>query len=65
MKLQVNTSGAWRNVVEFDQTQLRHVQAAVIPLAREVGDRATWRVTEDGRAALAYLSAPKFTWRRV
>ena len=65
MKLQVNTSGAWRNVVEFNQAQLRHVQAAVIPLARELGDRATWRVTEDSRTALAYLWAPKFTWRKA
>lgn len=63
MKLQINTAGAWRDVVKFEPHQLRHVQAATVPLAREVGDRATWRITEDARSAIAYLEAPSFHWR--
>ena len=64
MKLQVNQRGAWRDVAEFEESQLRHIQAAVIPLARELGDRATWRVTANSRTALGYLGAPSFNWSK-
>lgn len=64
MKLQVNQRGAWRDVIEFDETVAPHIQRAVIPLAREIGDRATWRITTDSRTAIAYLNWPSFNWQR-
>lgn len=64
MKLQINQRGAWRDVVEFEPAQLAHIQAAVIALAREVGDRATWRISKDSRTAIAYLGAPNYTWSK-
>ena len=64
MKLQINQRGAWRDVVEFEPAQLRHIQAAAIPLAREIGERTKWRITEDSRTAVAYLEAPSFNWSK-
>lgn len=64
MKLQINQRGAWRDVVEFGPAQLPHIQAATIPLAREIGERAKWRITKDSRTAIAYLEAPEFDWSK-
>lgn len=64
MKLQINCRGAWRDVMEFEPAQLTHIQAATIPLAREIGDRAKWRITKDSRSAIAYLEAPGFDWSK-
>jgi len=64
VKLQVNQRGAWRDVVEFEPAQLRHIQTATIPLARELGDWAVWRITQDSRTAIAYLEAPGFAWSK-
>lgn len=62
MKLQVNVRGSWRNVVEFDPARLKAVMEGVKPLARVLGERPTWRISEDGRAALFYLQGPDFKW---
>ncbi len=64
MKLQINQRGSWRDIVEFEPSHLTHIQAAVIPLAREIGEWAKWRVTKDSRTAIAYLKAPGFNWSK-
>jgi hypothetical protein len=40
--LQVNTSGAWRNVLTFDPAQRAEILASVTLLAKTLGDSATW-----------------------
>ena len=40
--LQVNTSGAWKNVVDFDLTRYAEVVAAVDKLAFAIGTHARW-----------------------
>lgn len=40
--LQVNTRGAWRNLMEFDEARLAEVRRAVGEFARVMGDDAKW-----------------------
>lgn len=47
MKLQVNTAGAWRNVIEFTPAQALKVLQAVKILQTALGDRAKWCVLHD------------------
>lgn len=48
MKLQINTSGAWRNVVDFQADRRDAVLRALPELARAVGDdNARWCVVDD------------------
>jgi hypothetical protein len=68
MKLQINERGSWREMVEFAPERLKEVKAATLGFARAVGPGnrikgASYRVTKDGRSALAYLEAPYATWR--
>lgn len=46
MILQVNTSGAWRNVVEFDASDRPRMIAVLIPLAKLVPN-AKWCLVDD------------------
>ena len=48
MKLQINTSGSWKNVVEFDARRKAEVVKAVENLADILGDSATWCIVHDG-----------------
>jgi hypothetical protein len=47
MKLQVNTSGAWRNVVDFDKSRLDEVRRAVNVMAAAINYSAKWCVVDD------------------
>lgn len=48
MKLQVNTSGAWRNVVDFPAERRDAVLRALPELARAIGDgNARWSIVDD------------------
>lgn len=50
MKLQINTSGAWRNVIEFDIQWRSALLEALVPFARELaktGTPATWCIVHD------------------
>lgn len=70
MKIQVNQRGSWRNFVSFDaeggdgRDRFLQVGGAVEPLARVLGERTSWRITEDDGAVIAYLDAPDYVWRR-
>ena len=46
MHLQINNSGAWKNVCEFPAAQVEEVAAAAATLARVLGSKTTWRVVE-------------------
>jgi len=67
MKLQINTSGSWRDVVDFPPESLRSVQSTTEALARVVG-KYTWRIAQQvsgkSPAVVGYLEAPSFKWRR-
>ena len=47
MKLQINTSGAWRNVVEFDAARKAEVVRAARILGGILGDSASWSIVRD------------------
>lgn len=47
MKLQVNTAGSWKNVVEFEAKDRAAVQAAAGLLARILGASAKWCIVDD------------------
>lgn len=47
MKLQVNTSGAWRNVVDFDKARKQEVVDAVRSLDAALGERVKWCLVQD------------------
>lgn len=50
MRLQVNTSGAWRNVVDFPADRRDDVLRGVVILARVMGTTAKWSfLMENGR----------------
>ena len=68
MKLQVNASGAWRDVLSFDPKHERSIKTHAIPLAKAAGLAAkvrapSWRITDDGFSAKAYLQSPAYRWR--
>jgi hypothetical protein len=48
--LQINTKGAWRNVLDFEARSRGDIVAGLKPLARVLGDAAKWSVLhDDGR----------------
>lgn len=48
MKLQINTNGAWRDVIEFQDDRKAEVMKAVDNLAGILGNSASWSVLHDG-----------------
>jgi hypothetical protein len=63
MKLQVKDSGAWRNVLNFDQGRRAEVEAAGAALLQAAGCVKTTMRISDGERALAYCEPPACTWR--
>lgn len=47
MKLQVNTSGAWKTVVDFDESRREEVIAAAQRLAEAADEEIRWSVLHD------------------
>lgn len=47
MKLQVNTSGAWKNVCEFDASRRAEVVKALTALIHALGKVAKWCIVHD------------------
>ena len=47
MKLQINTSGSWKTVVEFDASRKAEVRRAVLILGEILGEDASWCIVDD------------------
>lgn len=47
MKLQVNTSGAWKDVVRFEPTRKAEVIEAVRVLQKALGEHTKWCVVDE------------------
>jgi len=60
MQLQMNNSGAWRNVVQFKATQERVVRQAAENLAVAGGIRG-FRIVDEG-IAVAHCLRPDYIW---
>ncbi|MFI9652917.1 hypothetical protein ABGV17_04345 [Guyparkeria sp. GHLCS8-2] len=56
-KLQLNTTGAWRNVIDFDAENLKHIRPAAALLA-SIGQAKVQIVDEDGQVIL-FINAGK------
>lgn len=54
MKLQINTTGAWKNVLEFDNTRAAEVEDAAASLSRAAGGLKLAILDDDG--ARRYLT---------
>lgn len=70
LRLQVNDSGAWRNVISFkpDKTRIRLVQASAATLLDCTNPRVTMRIaTKNGLHTLAYCEVlhGEAVWRDV
>jgi hypothetical protein len=45
--LQINTAGAWKNLVQFDDAEREEVLTGLKGLAQALGDRASWCLLHD------------------
>lgn len=62
--LQVNDSGAWRNVVKGTKEQMQDIEHHVAMLARVMGGRYKWRIIDSAfNTVIGYCHAPEFTWQ--
>lgn len=61
--LQVNDSGAWRNVVKGNKEQMQDMEHHASVIARIAGDRYKWRIIEAALArVVGYCCAPDYVW---
>lgn len=61
--LQVNDSGAWRNVVKGDKQQMQGIEHHVAIIASVMGKRYKWRIIDAAfGTVIGYCNAPDFTW---
>ena len=58
MKLQVNTAGAWKDVVTFDALRTNDVVAALEPLAIVLGPEVKWCLVSDDNSKRNWLPHP-------
>lgn len=64
MKLQVNTKGSWRDVIEFDPGDTRRIERAAQQLAAVTGTSVGWRyLTNFGDAY--YLAPGTSRWETL
>lgn len=66
MKLQLNQSGSWRNVVEFEDSKERTLAVgdAAAELGKAVGGKIGFRLLDDDGDVMGYLSAPFSEWTK-
>lgn len=62
MKLQVNTAGAWKDVLTFQAENEAEVREHVARLALLSGGRSTFRIVGGMGVALAHCTPPLFKW---
>lgn len=61
--LQVNDSGAWRNVVKGTKEQMQDIEHHASVIAEIAGKRYKWRIIHAALGdVVGYCSAPDFTW---
>ena len=65
MKLQVNNSGAWKQVLTFGIEHIEHVKLAtadLAALAAAAEDRVSWRIVDATETAVLMLTDKKPRW---
>jgi hypothetical protein len=62
MKLQVNNSGAWRDVIRFDAGDEAFIRQQAANLLRLSDGKASLRIADDQNTATARCIAPAFEW---
>jgi len=62
MKLQVNNSGAWRDVIRFDAGDEAYIRLQAANLLRLSDGKASMRIADDQNTATARCIAPEFVW---
>lgn len=65
MKLQVNTSGAWRDVIRFDAADEAFIRQQSANLLRVSDGKASLRIADDQNTATARCIGPDFEWVNV
>lgn len=61
--LQVNDSGAWRNVVKGSKDTMQDLEHHTSMIARVAGKRYKWRIIETPfNRVIGYCQAPDFIW---
>jgi len=61
--LQVNDSGAWRNVVKAHKEQMQDIEHHTTFMARAAGTRYKWRIIDAALGnVIGYLNAPDYIW---
>lgn len=63
MKLQLNESGSWRNVLTFNQEQQANVEETAAMLVRAAGGSASLSMLDDSGTRIAYCAGPDFVWK--
>lgn len=62
--LQVNDSGAWRNVVKGNKEQMQDIEHHAAIIARISGKSYKWRIIDAAlNDVIGYCNAPNFTWK--
>jgi len=63
--LQVNSSGAWRNVlVRMTKEQMQQVEEQISSIAAIAGEGHKWRIVVAGLdEVIAYCQAPDYRWQ--
>lgn len=65
LKLQIKDAGAWRNLVSFDQVNLRAVLYAAVGLLRSLQQPKTVMRVTAGAVVSFTLAAPDYIWRPI
>jgi|WetSurMetagenome_2_1015567.scaffolds.fasta_scaffold96764_4 hypothetical protein len=61
--LQVNDSGAWRNVVKGTKEQMQDIEQPAANMARIAGKRYKWRIIHTALGdVIGYCNAPDYVW---
>ncbi|HAF43454.1 MAG TPA: hypothetical protein DCK83_00535 [Gallionellaceae bacterium] len=61
--LQVNDSGAWRNVLRGTSVQLMDIENQVAIIASVMGKGYKWRIIDAAMGdVIGYCNAPDFIW---
>jgi len=61
--LQVNDSGAWRNVVKGTKEQMQEIEHHASVIAAIAGKRYKWRIIRTALGdVIGYCTAPGFVW---